>query len=154
MNHIAAWLFGIGWITIIGGIVLGFSNMGTMVPETDMFGDTTMVEGQSWTIFFMYFFAGIISGLMMFGFAEIVNLLDKGNQTRQRIENHLKHENKMSRDQKVTESHVENEPTTPKSATHMEMIEKEIREIEANDSYSTDMKLAMKASVKKREGFE
>ena len=95
MNRIAIPLFAIGWLCIAGGLILGFTNIETMVPETDVLGDTVMVEGASWTIFFSYLFAGIITGCMMFGFAEILNLLQKGNTIRERIEENRIHERKM-----------------------------------------------------------
>ena len=79
MNRIAIPLFVIGWLCVAGGLILGFTNIEIMVPEKDVFGDTVMVEGESWTIFFSYLFAGIITGCMMFGFAEILNLLQKAN---------------------------------------------------------------------------
>ncbi|MDY7222097.1 hypothetical protein [Halalkalibacterium halodurans] len=72
MNDVAKALYVIGWLTIIGGLVLGFANR-----EIEVEGLVYSHTETSWAIFFIYFVGGIISGVIMFGFAEIVNLLDK-----------------------------------------------------------------------------
>lgn len=153
MNKIALPLYIIGWITIVGGLFLGFSNMNTMVPETDMFGDTTMVEGVSWTTFFIYFFAGLISGIMMFGFAEIVNLLDKSNRTQERIEAQMKHKVKLEKDPIIEKTPVKEDPSKYSSEDYSS-LEEELKAIENNNKLSSDMKIAMKHTVKRREGLE
>jgi DNA integrity scanning protein DisA with diadenylate cyclase activity len=100
MNYIARWLFAVGWLSIVSGVILGFikGRIETLNIIDEI--ETTL----SFPILFMYAIVGLISGLMMFGFAEIVNLLDKGNQTKNRIENHLKYESKMK---KSSESEID-----------------------------------------------
>lgn len=154
MNRIAAPLYVIGWLTIACGMYLGYFNMETMVPETDMFGDTTMVEGKSWTIFFMYLFAGLISGIVMFGFAEIIKLLDDGNAIKKRIEAEIKHTNKMEGKNETDVDKAVGEHKKEQLNNITKEIEKELLDIENNNQFSADMKAAMKASVKRREGIE
>ncbi|MED4124044.1 hypothetical protein P4641_08650 [Halalkalibacterium halodurans] len=72
MNDVAKALYVIGWLTIIGGLVLGFANR-----EVEVEGLVYTHTETSWLIFFAYFIGGIIWGVIMFGFAEIVNLLDR-----------------------------------------------------------------------------
>ena len=80
MNKIAIALNVIGVLAIIGGIIIGFATY-SMPLE----GYYTLTE-EDYSVLFTWIGAGLISGIMMFGFAEIINLLDKiknklGNET-------------------------------------------------------------------------
>lgn len=77
MNTIARLLFTIGWVCIVAGFVLGFTNYQTVIPEVDAIGGIEYVEQESIATFAYYALIGIVAGIMMFGFAEIINLLDK-----------------------------------------------------------------------------
>lgn len=80
MNTIARALFIIGWITIASGIILAFTNFQVVVgyeePLTSFSEPEPIVE-ESFTVFISYIVAGLVVGIMMLGFGEIVNLLDR-----------------------------------------------------------------------------
>lgn len=79
MNRIAEFLFIIGWLTIAGGIVLGIANYETVVGyETGEFSiyDEEPITDTSWETAAIYILAGLIWGIMIFGFAEIIRILD------------------------------------------------------------------------------
>ena len=95
MNGIAVPLFAVGWLCVLGGLVLGFQNYEIAVGlEETIIGTTEELTDKSFGRFFMYVMAGVISGLIMFGFAEILNLLQKGNTIREQIEENRIHERK------------------------------------------------------------
>lgn len=69
MNLFAFLLFAIGGLVIASGIVLGI--MAGAIGNADTF---------NFPIAFPYIFGGAFSGLTIMAFAEIINLLDKGNK--------------------------------------------------------------------------
>ena len=71
MNKIALALNIIGGLAILGGIIIGFATYSTPLE-----GYTYLTE-EDYSVLFTWIGAGLISGIMMFGFAEIINLLDK-----------------------------------------------------------------------------
>ncbi|OEH54005.1 hypothetical protein AQ616_09460 [Oceanobacillus sp. E9] len=75
MNKIATTLFVVGGLAILGGIVLGFISY-----ETPLAGYDYLTE-KNYTVLFTWIGAGIISGIMMFGFAEIIRLLQVQKDT-------------------------------------------------------------------------
>jgi|SRR5690625_1022951 len=79
MNKIAKALFIIGWVAIASGIILAFTNYQTVVgyeEAVSAFADPEPIVEESFIVFISYIIAGVIVGIMMFGFAEIVKLLD------------------------------------------------------------------------------
>lgn len=110
----------------------------------------------SWTIFFMYLIAGVITGIMMFGFAEIVNLLDKGNDLKQEQLSHLHSKSEQpkpdlepgNKENSITKDEINETTEEPKT------VEEEIKEVKESSNMSNDMKNAMIASIKRREGIE
>lgn len=72
LNKIAKTLFIIGWLCIISGTVLAFSNNEVTTFSSNLIPNTE----KTWPLFLMYLLAGIITGILMFGFAEIINILD------------------------------------------------------------------------------
>lgn len=71
MNKVAVALYVIGALAIIGGVFMGLSTY-----EVPMEGYYTLTE-KDYTVLFTWIGAGVISGVMFFGFAEIINLLTK-----------------------------------------------------------------------------
>ena len=71
MNKIALALNIIGGLAILGGIIIGFATY-----KIPLEGYTYLTE-EDYGVLFTWIGAGLISGIMMFGFAEIINLLDK-----------------------------------------------------------------------------
>ncbi|WP_200416271.1 hypothetical protein [Virgibacillus salexigens] len=79
MNKIAESLYIIGGLCIIGGIILGVANYETVVGyQESEFGvlDPEPITETSWLNVLIYVMAGLISGVIMFGFGEIVRILD------------------------------------------------------------------------------
>lgn len=137
---IAKALIVVGWLAILGGVILGFQNYEVVAGvEENILGGLDEVTDKSFGRFFMYAIAGTISGLMMFGFAEILNLLDKGNATKQRIENHLKHESKMRKS---------NETEIDKAVA--ERKEQRLSNTNHNNKLKSDMRLAEEIAAKKK----
>ncbi|MCT1575721.1 hypothetical protein M3E13_05455 [Oceanobacillus kimchii] len=75
MNKIAIVLFVVGGLAILGGIVIGFTAYETPQPGYEFITD------KNYTILFAWIGGGLISGIMMFGFAEIIRLLDVQKET-------------------------------------------------------------------------
>ncbi|MCM3739252.1 hypothetical protein M3210_03105 [Oceanobacillus luteolus] len=71
MNKVALALNVVGALAILGGIIVGFSSYQEPLP-----GYTYITE-ENYSVLFTWIGVGLISGIMMFGFAEIINLLDK-----------------------------------------------------------------------------
>lgn len=71
-NVIANFLFIIGIIEIVAGIVLGII-FGTIEVE----GYYSSYTSFSWSIFLLWSVGGIISGIIFIGFSEIINLLNR-----------------------------------------------------------------------------
>lgn len=71
MNKIAIALRVIGVLAVFGGIINGVATY-----QTPLEGYTHLKE-EDYSVLITWIAAGIISGIMMFGFAEIINLLDK-----------------------------------------------------------------------------
>lgn len=71
MNKVAVALYVIGALAIIGGVFVGLG-----AYEVPMEGYYTLTE-KNYTVLFTWIGAGVISGVMFFGFAEIINLLSK-----------------------------------------------------------------------------
>jgi hypothetical protein len=77
MNKIAKALFIIGWVCIASGIILAFTNYQTVVGyEESIILDPEPIVEKSFIVLISYVIGGVILGIMMFGFAEIVKLLD------------------------------------------------------------------------------
>lgn len=83
MNKIAKSLYVIGVLCIFGGIMLGFMNYESLTLIENTLGDLEQVSQVSWSTFLAYAGAGLVSGFMMFGFGEIIYLLDKGNRLKE-----------------------------------------------------------------------
>ncbi|UFU00378.1 hypothetical protein KO561_05375 [Radiobacillus kanasensis] len=75
---------------------MGFSNYEIVVGyEDDILGTgSDPITEKSWTAFFTYFGYGVISGLFMFGFGEVIYLLNKIRETSEEHLNLLKEETK------------------------------------------------------------
>lgn len=71
MNKVAVALYVIGALAIIGGVFVGLSTY-----EVPLEGYYTLTE-KNYSVLFTWIGAGVISGVMFFGFAEIINLLSK-----------------------------------------------------------------------------
>ncbi|RDW18059.1 hypothetical protein CWR48_10670 [Oceanobacillus arenosus] len=71
MNKIAISLYVIGVLAIIGGIVNGF-----VAYQIPLDGYQYLTE-KDYTVLITWIAAGVISGIMMFGFAEIIKLLSE-----------------------------------------------------------------------------
>ena len=99
MNRIAELLFIIGWLTIAGGIVLGIANYETVVGyESSEFSiyDGEPITETSWENAAIYILAGLIWGIMIFGFAEIIRILDdKRNLAKQSLQELVNLNNKL-----------------------------------------------------------
>ncbi|WP_164219413.1 hypothetical protein [Virgibacillus sp. YIM 98842] len=76
MNFIATLLYTIGWVCIASGIILGYFNHLPNVPG---------MEEASFVTFVTHVFVGVVSGILMFGFAEIVKLLDEQKRIQKEV---------------------------------------------------------------------
>ncbi|MDY7044019.1 MAG: hypothetical protein ACQEWU_05315 [Bacillota bacterium] len=77
MNKIAISLYVVGVFAIIAGVILGLQDSATVVTSENILGEIEYEETITWTIFWAYTIGGIISGIMMFGFGEIIRILDE-----------------------------------------------------------------------------
>jgi fructose-specific phosphotransferase system IIC component len=73
-NSIAKSLSAIGWFFIIGGIVAGF--IAGIKTETVVSYFTKNMNFQ-WTVAIVYWVVSLVSGVLMLGVAEIINLLER-----------------------------------------------------------------------------
>ncbi|GGJ50826.1 hypothetical protein [Virgibacillus salexigens] len=91
MNKIAIALYVVGFIAIIGGVVLGVQGTETLVPKENVIGEIEYELENSWSqsTFWAYVIGGIISGIMMFGFGEIIRILDEKKETETKSYNEL-----------------------------------------------------------------
>lgn len=87
MSKISKTLYVIGVLAIVGGIVIGFTSYDVVVGyEEDVFGiGTDPVTEKNVSVLFTWIGAGLISGVMMFGFAEIVNQLVKQTEYQKKM---------------------------------------------------------------------
>jgi phosphotransferase system glucose/maltose/N-acetylglucosamine-specific IIC component len=88
MNTIAVWLYITGVLAIIGGIILGFQNYEVVIGyEESILSsiDPEPIIEKSWPVFWVYTLTGVVSGILLFGFAEIINILD---DIRNRMKDH------------------------------------------------------------------
>jgi hypothetical protein len=89
MNKIAMSLNVVGFACIAGGFIIGFSTY-----QTPLEGFTLLKE-ENYGILFAWIGSGLVSGIMMFGFAEVVNILhDIRNKIKGEKNTTISHENK------------------------------------------------------------
>ena len=62
----------IGWIDIIGGVIGSFI-MGSAFSLSNLDG----IEKYNWNIVILGIFSSVVSGIILLGFAEIINLLQE-----------------------------------------------------------------------------
>ncbi|WP_188453816.1 hypothetical protein [Virgibacillus oceani] len=155
MNRIAGPLFIIGWFCIASGIILGIVNLDQVVGyEENYLGETEEITETSWVSFVNFVVAGVITGCIMFGFAEIVNLLDRGNKLKEESNRIMQKSTSIAiNESNKTKQPVENGITSLNRAKELS-IEQELKEVDNDKSLSHGMKEAMKASIKRREGIE
>ncbi|TFJ93650.1 hypothetical protein [Lentibacillus salicampi] len=67
-NKVAKWLYTLGQIIIVVGIVAGL-----IIASSSLYF--------SWSAFFIYAVSGLISGIMFIGFGEIIRLLENTGNT-------------------------------------------------------------------------
>lgn len=67
MNNIAKALYVVGWLTIAGGLILAFESWAT----------TLTIDPIPFIEIAYHIGSGAVIGVAIFGFAEIINLLDK-----------------------------------------------------------------------------
>lgn len=84
MNEKAKVINLIGWINIVGGIIGSFM-IGSIYPETIVSNYSSYVDKEyNWALVVAGIIISIVSGVLLFGFAEIINLLqEKVNQSKQ-----------------------------------------------------------------------
>ncbi|WP_440894958.1 hypothetical protein ACS127_10315 [Amphibacillus sp. Q70] len=67
MNKIARALYVVGWLAIAGGLFLAI----------EAWGSTLVIDPTPWFGIIYHIGSGAVVGVVIFGFAEIINLLDK-----------------------------------------------------------------------------
>lgn len=67
MNRISIAIYVVGWLAIVGGLVLAL----------EVWGSTLVIDPIPWLDIIYHIGSGVIVGIVIFGFAEIINLLDK-----------------------------------------------------------------------------
>ena len=93
MKSVALALNVIGIIVIVGGIVLGIAGGIQTVGYED-----SVIPGElgdpitefSMVLFLIYVFSGLISGTLLMGFSELINLTDKNKKANEEILMYLK----------------------------------------------------------------
>ena len=94
MNPVALALKVIGIIVIVGGVVLGIASGIQTVGYED-----SVIPGElgdpitefSMVLFLVYTFSGLISGTLLMGFSELINLTDKNKKTTEETLKFLKY---------------------------------------------------------------
>lgn len=76
MNKIAESLYVIGGLCIVGGIVLGVANYEVVIYQENGIYGTESVTEASWVNLLIYVLAGLVAGVIMFGFGEVIRILD------------------------------------------------------------------------------
>jgi hypothetical protein len=71
MNKVAQTIRVIGILALVGGFLIGFLTFEQPVP-----GYTHLTEAD-WSVFWTWSLYGAFACIIMFGFSEIINLLDK-----------------------------------------------------------------------------